>query len=240
MYSNIDWKKVLYIMLILGLVTSFLGGIDIMQLLLTLPGLILGLTVHEFSHAKMANRLGDPTPDNQGRLTLNPLAHIDLTGMVCLIFAGFGWGKAVQVDPSYFRNPPRDNMLVALAGPVSNLILAFILFIIFPFAYYFFLPGNTTLNEIMYTMILLAAQINLCLFAFNLLPFPPLDGSKILSYFLKGKAREFIWNLERYSLFIIAILFITNIPSLLISPVVNYIGTFMINVSEKLAYLIMF
>ena len=240
MYSNIDWRKVLIIMLALGLVSSLVGAIDVGNLLLTLPGLILGLTVHEFSHAKMANRLGDPTPDYQGRLTLNPLAHIDPTGMVCLIFAGFGWGKAVQIDPSYFRNPPRDNMLVALAGPVSNLILAFILFIIFPFAYYFFFPGNAVLNETLYTMILLAASINLSLFAFNLLPFPPLDGSKILAYFLKGKAREFVWNLERYSLLIIAILFITNIPSLLISPVVNTIGNFMISISEKIAYVIMF
>jgi Zn-dependent protease len=227
-------------MLVIGLVYSIAGAIDVGNLLLTLPGLILGLTVHEFSHAKMANRLGDPTPDHQGRLTLNPLAHIDPVGFICLIFAGFGWGKAVQVDPSYFRNPPRDNMLVALAGPISNLILAFVLFIIYPFVYYFFLPGNATLNGIMYTMVFLAAQINLCLFAFNLLPFPPLDGSKILSYFLKGKAREFIWNLERYSLFIIAILFLTGLPVRLITPVVSFLGEFMINISSKLAYLIMF
>lgn len=240
MYSNIDWRKVLYIMLIVSFLTSFIGGINVWELVLTLPGLILGLTIHEFSHAKMANRLGDPTPDNQGRLTLNPLAHIDPVGFICLIFAGFGWGKAVQIDPSYFRNPPRDNMLVALAGPLSNLLLAFILFIIYPFAYYFFLPGSTTLNEIMYTMIYLAAQINLCLFAFNLLPFPPLDGSKILSYFLKGKAREFIWNLERYSLFIIAILFLTELPARLITPVVSFLGEFMINISSNIAYLIMF
>ena len=131
MYSNIDWRKVLYIMLIVSFLTSFIGGINVWELVLTLPGLILGLTIHEFSHAKMANRLGDPTPDNQGRLTLNPLAHIDPVGFICLIFAGFGWGKAVQIDPSYFRNPPRDNMLVALAGPLSNLLLAFILFIIY-------------------------------------------------------------------------------------------------------------
>ena len=239
MYSNIDWRKVLYIMLIVSFITSFIDGIDVKELVLTLPGLILGLTIHEFSHAKMANRLGDPTPDNQGRLTLNPLAHMDPVGFICLIFAGFGWGKAVQIDPSYFRNPPRDNMLVALAGPVSNLLLAFVLFIIYPFAYFFFLPGNEALNETMYDMIALAAQINLCLFAFNLLPFPPLDGSKILSYFLKGKAREFIWNLERYSLFIIAILFFTELPARMITPIVSSLSEFMIKISSSIAYFIM-
>lgn len=239
MYSNIDWRKIVYIMLIVGFINLVIGTVDIGSVLLMLPGLILALTVHEYSHARMADKLGDPTPERQGRLTLNPLAHIDPAGMICLVFAGFGWGKPVQIDPSYFRNPSRDNMLVALAGPISNLITAFILFILFPFAYYFFFPGSQILNSTMYTMILFAAQLNLSLFAFNLLPFPPLDGSKILAHFLKGKAREFIWRLERYSLIIIAVLFLTEIPSILISPVVNTIGNFMINISENIAYFIM-
>lgn len=235
MYSSFDLKKVLVVLLIFFMLQSLIGSIDIMALLLTLPGLILGLTVHEFSHAKMADRLGDPTPERQGRLTLNPLAHMDPVGTICLIFARFGWGKPVQIDPTYFRNPSRDNMLVALAGPISNLILAFILFLIFPFAFYFFMPGNNVMNEILYTMILYAASINLSLFAFNLLPFPPLDGSKILAYFLKGKARDFLWTLERYSMFIIAILFVTNIPAMLIGPVVNGIGNFMLRNISKIS-----
>ena len=102
MYSNIDWTKVIYIMIIIGLVNMFIGSLDLMSLLLTLPGLILGLTVHEFCHAKMADKLGDPTPEQDGRLTLNPMAHMDPAGMACLIFAGFGWGKAVRVDPTRF------------------------------------------------------------------------------------------------------------------------------------------
>lgn len=239
MYSGIDLKKVLIIMLFVMILQSLLGSINIMSLLLTLPGLILGLTVHEFCHAKMADKLGDPTPGGQGRLTLNPIAHMDPVGTICLVFAGFGWGKPVQVNPTYFRNPSRDNMLVALAGPISNLIIACILFLIFPFAYYFLFPGNATLNEILYEMILYAASINLSLFAFNLLPFPPLDGSKILAYFLKGKARDFLWTLERYSMIIIMILFVTNIPSMLIAPVVNGIGGFMLEFSHKLLWSLM-
>ena len=228
MYSNIDWKKIIYIMIIIGFIQMFMGSTNLMSLLLTLPGLILGLTVHEFCHAKMADKLGDPTPERDGRLTLNPMAHMDPAGMACLIFAGFGWGKAVRVDPTRFRNPPRDNMLVALAGPLSNLIISIVLFLIFPFAYYFFMPGNDVLNEVMWTMILNAASINLSLFAFNLLPF-----------FLKGKAREFLWNLERYSTIIIMILFITNIPAMLIGPVVSGIGNFMLELSHGLMWAIM-
>ena len=234
MYSNIDWKKVLYIMLVVGLVTSFINPKTnlVVDLLLTLPGLILGLTVHEYSHAKMADRLGDPTPEMQGRLTLNPLAHVDPVGFICLIFAHFGWGRPVQIDPSHFRNPPRDNMLVALAGPLSNFILAFIIFFIYPFANIFLFTRSAVLHSNMIYMLEYAALINLCLFAFNLLPFPPLDGSKILSYLLKGKAREFIWNLERYSLFIIAFLFLADIPSRLITPVVGFCANFMGSVVE--------
>lgn len=234
MYASFDLKKILIILMVFLVLQSLVGSIDIMSVLLTLPGLILGLTVHEFSHAKMADRLGDPTPERQGRITLNPLAHMDPFGMVCLVFAGFGWGKPVQIDPTYFRNPSRDNMLVALAGPISNFILAFILFLIFPFAFYFFMPGNETMNQILYTMILYAASINLSLFAFNLLPFPPLDGSKILAYFLKGKARAFLWSLERYSMYIIMILFVTNIPSMIIQPIVYGIGNYMLrNIAES-------
>lgn len=232
MYSNIDWRKVLFIMLFVGLIMSFIEGTDISYLVLTLPGLILGLTVHEFSHAKMADRLGDPTPESQGRLTLNPLAHIDPVGFICLIFANFGWGKPVQIDPTRFRNPSRDNMLVALAGPVSNFILAFIIFFIYPFANIFLFTRSAVLHDTMLVMLQFAALINLSLFAFNLLPFPPLDGSKILSYFLKGKAREFMWNLERYSLIIIAFLFFTHIPSRLITPIVNFCVMFMDGVVE--------
>ena len=101
------------------------------------------------------------------------------------------------------------------------------------------MPGNAVLNEVMWTMIINAASINLSLFAFNLLPFPPLDGSKILAFFLKGKAREFLWNLERYSTIIIMILFVTNIPAILISPVVSGIGEFMLALSHKLMWALM-
>ena len=236
---NSDTKKVFMILIavfaLYWLYSSFQSG-ELFTTLLMLPGLILAITIHEYSHAKMADKLGDPTPEAQGRVTLNPLAHIDPIGMICLLVAGFGWGKPVQIDPSRMRSPAKDSMLVALAGPVSNFILAFISFLAYGILY-FVLPHELTLSLILLTMIYVCAQINLSLGVFNLLPFPPLDGSKILVYFLKGKAKTFIWNLERYSYIILAILYFTELPSILITPVIQWIATFMINIVEKILVL---
>lgn len=239
MYKRLDIGKMLILILGLMLARTLISAVNFKDLLVVLPGLILGLTIHEFCHAKAADKLGDPTPGNTGRLTLNPLAHMDPMGTVCLLFAHFGWGKPVEINPSYFRNPSRDTMLVSLAGPISNLIISFVMFIIFPFAHYFFMPGNNVLNGIMTDMIISAAYINLGLFAFNLLPFPPLDGSKILAHFLKGKARSFIWTLERYSMIIIAILFITDIPSKIIAPIVEYLANYMLGISHGIIWFFM-
>lgn len=215
---------------------------EILDTLLILPGLIIGLTIHEFSHAKMADRLGDPTPESQGRLTLNPFAHMDPVGTICLLLAGFGWGKPVQIDPTYFRNPQRDNMLVALAGPVSNMIIAFLSFLVFGISCAIFISTGAlyaTWAQIVLAVLQSAAYINLTLGIFNLLPFPPLDGSKILAYFLKGKARDFLWTLERYSAIILIILFMTELPSRLISPVINSLANWMIAIVSKILALVL-
>ena len=199
------------------------GDIDILEILLTLPGLVLALTVHEYSHARASDRLGDPTPEQQGRLTLNPLAHMDPMGTICLLFGGFGWGKPVEINPSYYRNPARDSAIVSAAGPISNFILAFIMFLIMTLMEKFCQTPALVLSVI-YTVVYLAAYINLGLGLFNLLPFPPLDGSKILRYFLKGKAYEFMYNLERYSTIIILVLFISKLPSMILGPLVDFMA----------------
>ena len=223
--QGIDWKRTLiFILIMIGLntVLNGLGNFDLMNTLLTLPGLVLALTVHEYSHARMADRLGDPTPEAQGRITLNPLAHLDPVGTICLLFAGFGWGKSVQTNPTYYRNPSRDNMLVALAGPLSNIILAFVLFFIWTIVYIFVPLNNIT--EILFDMLMLGAFINLCLGIFNLLPVPPLDGSKILSHFVKGNARKILWAMEQYSTIILIVLFFTELPSRIVQPIVYWLS----------------
>jgi len=222
-----DTSNLLFIFVILALFSLFRGGFDLQGTLMMLPGLVLALTFHEYAHAKMADKLGDPTPEDQGRLTLNPMAHMDPMGTICLLFAGFGWGKPVQVNGAYFRNPARDNMLVALAGPVMNFILAFVLFIILAFIS-IFAPATSSVWAIVSVIVLYAASLNISLGVFNLLPVPPLDGSKIFAYFLKGKAREFLYTLENYSWIIIMILFITEIPSYIVGPIAGWITTGMI------------
>lgn len=221
-----DTRNLLFLFIILAVFNLFRGGFDLQGTLMMLPGLILALTFHEYAHAKTADRLGDPTPENQGRLTLNPLAHMDPMGTICLLFAGFGWGKPVQINGSYFRNPAKDNMLVALAGPVMNFILAIVLLIVYALLVKF-IPA-TLIGSILVTMIFDAVLLNVSLGIFNLIPVPPLDGSKIFAYFLKGKAREFLYTLEQYSGIIIMVLFITELPSYIITPVLNKVAEFMI------------
>ncbi len=223
--GNAIWIIAIAILFVSRLLT---GSFDLESTLLMLPGLILALTCHEYAHAKMSDKLGDPTPEAEGRLTLNPLAHMDLVGTICLLFAGFGWGKPVNINPTYYRNPAKDSAKVAAAGPITNFILGFILFFIYALVAVF--APTTRLVEILLTMLLLGAYLNISLGVFNLLPFPPLDGSKIFAYLLKGKAREFIYTLERYSYIILAILFITELPSIIITPVINWIADVMINI----------
>jgi len=139
---------------------------------------LICLTVHEASHALASNYLGDPTAKLKGRLTLNPIKHLDFWGtLVFIITRGFGWGKPVPVNPMYFKNPVRDSAIVSLAGPFSNFLLSFAL--VFPMAYlYNYMPGF--LNEFLWNLY----HISIFLGVFNLLPFPPLDGSKIIGLFI--------------------------------------------------------
>jgi Zn-dependent protease len=152
----------------------------IARILEFLPGIILGLTVHEFSHAYIAKRCGDLTSSEQGRVTLNPFKHIDALGFVMLLVAGFGWAKPVLFNEQNLRNPKTDVIKIAVAGPVSNAITAMFLSIIFSL-YNYFLPGYYgNWMQIVNNVFLYAIYINWGLFIFNLIPLPPLDGSHLL------------------------------------------------------------
>jgi Zn-dependent protease len=154
--------------------------LQIARILEFLPGIILGLTVHEFSHAWMAKRCGDMTSEEQGRVTLNPFKHIDAMGFIMLLVAGFGWAKPVQFNEQNLRNPKTDVIKIAVAGPLSNAITAMILSILFSI-YSHFTSGNyTTVVQIVNEVFIYAIYINWGLFIFNLIPLPPLDGSHLL------------------------------------------------------------
>ena len=178
------------------------GGI-IAYILSTLAVIFITLPVHEYAHGKAAVKLGDDTPRYQGRLTLNPLAHIDYLGAACILLFGFGWAKPVQVNQRNFRNPKRDMALTALAGPVSNIILATISLILYNLVYVLSYNvsaldslGNISLYVAMFFAYI--AQINIYLAVFNLIPIPPLDGSRLLSALLPYKYYYALMRYERY------------------------------------------
>lgn len=174
-----------------------LGGV-----LLRLAAVLICLTIHETSHGLMAYGLGDPTAKSQHRLSLNPLRHIDWLGFVMMLVAGFGWAKPVPVNPQYFRKPKQGMALTALAGPISNLLTAVLAMgigrLIYSYAPYAFGGG-----EIFYFCMNLLAPLSIGLGLFNLLPIPPLDGSKVLAAFLPDQAYLTLMRYERYGILLL-------------------------------------
>ena len=181
---------------------------DWTNMLNSLPGVIIGLTVHEFSHAFVAAKLGDDTARAQGRITLNPFYHIDPVGMIFILFAGFGWAKPVQFDMRKLKSPKRDRILIALAGPLSNLILGILFLFIIKLFFTFSYSLPDMVYEILLRLLFYISVINLGLFIFNMLPIPPLDGSHV---FLSGLnlSSEVERNITKYgtlALFVIIII----------------------------------
>ena len=186
-------------------------------------GLTAAITIHEFAHAAAADRLGDPTPRSQGRLTLNPLAHLDPLGTLVLLIARFGWGKPVVFDPYNLENPKRDSMIIALAGPAANLALAAALSLILRLA-----PIAGMVPELLATLLIPTIFLNIMLAVFNLVPIHPLDGGKILVGLLPHhEARTVDLFLHRYGTFILILLIIpisgASAISGIISPIVQFI-----------------
>lgn len=187
--------------------------------------LVIAITVHEFSHALAADSLGDPTAKLQGRLTLNPLAHLDLFGTLLLLFAGFGWGKPVPFNPYNLRNRKFGPALISLAGPASNLVLVIVFSLILKFLYPLTgLGSDNALFYFFYTLIL----INAILMAFNLIPIPPLDGSKLLFAILPDSMDNIKETLQRYGFMILIFLVIFGggILSRLFYFIIGLIDTF--------------
>ena len=189
-------------------------------LVLLIPVLLFALVFHEFSHGWVANKLGDPTAKYSGRLTLNPIAHLDMMGSLMILFVGFGWAKPVPVDSRYLANPRTDMMKIAFAGPASNLLLAFIAGTFIRFT------GN--LGPLS-SMLMMFTQINIMLAVFNMIPIPPLDGSQIFSGLMVRKNPDLVLKLQIYGPQILfgLILFgmLTRISPIwwLMSPFVNFI-----------------
>lgn len=221
-----------YLYIILGLIVImnlFSGSFDILGVLLTLPGVLVAITFHEYAHALAAYKLGDDTPKVQGRLNLNPLTHLDPIAVVLLVFTHIGWGKPVEINPNNFDrkiSARAGEAIVAAAGPIMNILLAFVIAIIF-YALQVFATGfaiGTQTGMIIMTMLQYAVIVNVGLGVFNLIPLPPLDGSKILIHFLPYNAKTWFENNTQLFYVIFIVLWITNLISYIISPVIGVVS----------------
>ena len=221
-------RRFLYVLLAVLAVMSLMSysRLEWLSLLLTLPAVIIAITFHEYAHALAADKLGDDTPRMQGRLNLNPMNHLDPVGFVLLMFAGFGWGKPVQINPRNFNrnvDMSKGEAVVSLAGPLMNFILAIISAIILAAVYMFtsatFL--SSTAGNIIYILLFELVVINIGLGVFNLIPLPPLDGSKIFINFLPYNARRWILEHSQIFYYIFLAIWITGLAGIIISPIIN-------------------
>lgn len=184
-----------------------------------LPGIVIAMVVHEYAHARVAYALGDYTPRLQGRLTLNPAAHVDPIGLLMLFLVHFGWAKPVEINPMNFSNPRRDDILVSLAGPASNLITAFIALILLVIMAKVDFPFSEGTLKVFNLIIIY--NINFAIF--NMLPIPPLDGSHILRNILPYDLSRAYESLERYSFIFLIIIIATPILSYVFVPLQRFI-----------------
>lgn len=183
----------------------------LIRLLVSIPGMLLCLSVHEASHGFAAYALGDPTAKNAGRLTIDPVRHLDVIGTICLLFFHVGWAKPVPVDPRYFKHPRRDMALVSLAGPLSNFVLALV-------ALFLYHPLRMSSSNVVMTialMLYMTAVMSIGLGVFNLIPVPPLDGSKILFSFLPYRIERKVTQYQQFiqfGLFVLLFIGVLDVP----------------------------
>ena len=225
-------KRILYgiiaVMIISGAYRYLSNTASLIALLLTIPGVLIAITFHEFAHAFAADKLGDDTPRMQGRLSLNPFDHLDPIGSIMLLFAGFGWGKPVEVNSRNFNRDisvDKANAIVSIAGPLMNFILA-IIFAFINGALYKFCNAQISSSQVLqiitsiigYTVI-----INVGLGVFNLIPLPPLDGSKVIKPFLPYNAKVWFENKEEIFYIVFVVLWITDLAGTIISPIIRIV-----------------
>ena len=225
-------KRTMYIiagiMLLFVVIQYITNPGELLGLLISAPGVLIAITFHEFAHGYAAYKLGDDTAKSQGRLSLNPFAHLDPIGTLMLLVAGFGWGKPVEVNPrNYTRkiSMEKGEAIVSLAGPLMNFILAIIFTLIYC-AIVKFAPNiliGTTGGAIQ-LLLMSIVSINIGLGVFNLIPLPPLDGSKIIMPFLPYKAKEFFVNNEQIFYIVFVLIWITGIAGTIITPAINWVS----------------
>ena len=216
---------------------------SLLSLVLTLPAVIIAMTFHEYAHAFAADKLGDDTPRSQGRLTLNPLRHIEPIGFFLLLFAGFGWGRPVEINTSRFNskfNKSQGEAIVAFAGPFINIILAIISAFVLGLLIKFRILENLKMQyaEIIILFLMQLLYINLGLGIFNLIPLPPLDGEKIFKNVIPYRLKEWL-DRYYYTLYVVfMILWFTGLLEIVVRPVINFFIFWLLKLVEQIYKLI--
>ena len=212
----------------------------ILDAIISIPMVLIALMFHELAHGYVSMKLGDPTPRLQGRMTLNPLAHLDPIGTLLMVFTGFGWAKPVQINPRYYKEPKKGMALTAFAGPLANLLLAIIAMIIYGVIFVISYKTGLFMNSL-YTISSLLMQfvtLNLCFMVFNFIPIPPLDGSRILGVFLSNSAYFKLQQYEQYSFIAIIVLSATGVFDRVIGTGVGFVFNTMLSGLEKIVMLV--
>lgn len=236
-------KRIIYIIIaimVLSTISQYITNPGaLFALVVSIPGVLVAITFHEFAHGYAAYKLGDNTAKNEGRLSLNPLDHLDPVGTLMLLFAGFGWGKPVHVNPIQYTRKismEKGEAIVSVAGPLTNLILALVLALIYgalvKFASIEFLLSNV--GNIVKLVLASAISINIGLGVFNLIPLPPLDGSKIIMPFLPYNAKQWFRSNEQIFYIIFVAIWITGIAGIIISPPINWISTGIMSLTKMI------
>jgi len=203
----------------------------IQELPYVIVALLIAFTIHEFSHAYVAYKFGDPTAKEQGRITLNPAVHLDLFGTLFIFIAGFGWAKPVPVNPYYFKDRKYAGALVSIAGPISNLVMAGLFVSLYFGLYRVGLLSRFTesMNEIISHFIDTIVSLNVVLFVFNLMPLPPLDGYRIVEDLVPLNVKAKLSQYEYYGSFIFLILVVTPLGDYIFNPIFNTIVPFILD-----------
>lgn len=215
------------------------SGVSIQEIILMIPAILIAFTFHEFAHAITADRLGDKTPRFQGRLTLNPIAHIDPMGFILILLVGFGWAKPVQTNPSAYKNYYKDDLKVSIAGPMANMILGLI-FAFIAVLYFKFSPIQGELNKIILDILTNPIYINCMLFFLNLVPIPGFDGFHIL----RDLFPKFFYNISdsvtRYQFLLFMVLIFPILPggnsvfNLIVGIPASKLYSFFISIAEMI------
>ncbi len=235
-------KRIIYIIVAIMIISNISGYLAtpglLFQLLVSIPGVLIAITFHEFAHGFIAYKLGDNTAKSEGRLSLNPLDHLDPVGTFMLLFAGFGWGKPVHVNPSrYTRKMSMETgeAIVSIAGPLTNILLAFVLALIngaiIKFANGFL---YTNVGWVIQQIIVSAIGVNIALGVFNLIPLPPLDGSKVIMPFLPYKVKQWYRNNEQIFYIIFLVIAITRMTRLIILKPMQWISEGIIAITKMI------